>query len=262
MIQEYLINGPTESIYKDAMDELREQRRDVLKEYQDIAQLVIASFSIENQMKYDAVMPVRVMGYDHSSYRWQIDRKKQLHPVVTLVLNFSDERWEDNKSLHQMLKLTEEWKTYVQDYKIHVFDIAFLEEAVIEKFQSDFKMVARFFKDRRLGKDSFKENETILKHAEEFLDFLFIFTKDQLYKDSMSKVRRAVENGEEIKMCWVAQSHLEEGRQIGLAEGREQEAIFTARMMFRNGLSMELVSACVQHLSTEKLQQICEEEKN
>lgn len=53
-------------------------------------------------------------------------------------------------------------------------------------------------------------------------------------------------------MCWVAQSHLE--------EGRNEEAILTARMMFRNGLSMEMVSACVQRLSPEKLQEIYREE--
>lgn len=270
---EFLSDGATVSVYKDADDILWEQGRDVIKEYQDNTQLVITSLGIENQTKYDPVMPVRVMGYDYGSYRQQLDQKKPLHPVVTLVLNFSDERWENNRSLHQALQVSKEWEIYVQDYKIHIVDVAFLEDEIIDKFQSDFKQVARFFKDRRLGRDSFKGNETVLTYAEEFLDFLFIFTKEQTYKNNILKVRSAVEKGEKIKMCWVAQSHLEEGRQIGLKEGRiagekegrlagrEEEAILTARMMFRNGLSMEIVAACVQRLSVEKLQEIYRQEQ-
>ena len=252
LLPEFLDDTSTVSVYKDAVDELREQKRDVVKEYLDHTQLAIASFGIENQTKYDPAMPVRMMGYDYGSYRTQLDKKKSMYPGITLVLNFSDDRWEKNKSLHQALNVSKEWESYVQDYKIHVFDIAFLEDEVIEKFQSDFRQVARFFKDRRLGKDTFKENETILKYAEEFLEFLYIFTKDQVYKNSILKVRSATEKGEKIKMCWVAQSHLE--------EGRNEEAILTARMMFRNGLSMEMVSACVQRLSPEKLQEIYREE--
>lgn len=263
--QEYLEDESTVSFYRDAKDVLREQGRDVIKQYRKRAQLAIASLGIENQTKYDIAMPVRVMGYDYGSYRYQIDKKESLHPVVTLVLNFSNERWEKNKSLHQMLQLPDEWKRYVQDYKIHVFDIAFLEDDVIEKFRSDFKMVAQFFKDKRMGKDSFEGNETILNHAEEFLEFLFIFTKDPIYKNSMLMAREAAEKGEKIKMCWVAQSHIEKDRQIGLEEGRmegrEEEAALTARMMFRNGLKMDLVSACVQRLSMEKLLEIYSEEK-
>lgn len=261
LLQEQLINGPTVSIYKDAADELREQGRDIFKIYQNSTWLVIASLGIENQTKYDAVIPIRVMGYDYSSYRMQIDQKKPLYPVITLVLNFSKERWENNKSLHQMLKLSNEWKAYVQDYKIHVFDIAFLEDDVIEKFQSDFKMVAQFFKNKRIGKDPFEGNEAILQHAEEFLELLAVFTGDQKYVNSVPAVRKAKEKGEKIKMCWVIESHIERGRKLGLEEGREQAEMLTARMMFRNGLSMGMVSACIQHLTEEQLQKISEEEQ-
>jgi len=39
----------------------------------------------------------------------------------------------------------------IQDYKVKVVDVAFLDDAVIERFTSDFKLVAKFFKSRRLG---------------------------------------------------------------------------------------------------------------
>ena len=289
---EYLKNGPTLSLYKAAAGTLREQGRDVAKEYHNEAQFVIASFGIENQSYYDATMPVRIMGYDYGSYRQQIDKGSMpLHPVITLVLNFSNDRWKKNKSLHQMLKLSEEWKAYVQDYKIFVFDIAYLEDETIDRFQSDFKLVARFFKDRRLHQDSFTGNNTIIKHAEAFMELLSVFTSDSIYQENIPAIRREKEAGKEIPMCWVVESHIEKGRLIGLEEGkligyqsgkedgilagreegrlagheegrlagREEEACLTARMLFKNNASMELVSTCIPHLSPEKLMEIYEQ---
>lgn len=77
LLPEFLDDTSTVSVYKDAVDELREQKRDVVKEYLDHTQLAIASFGIENQTKYDPAMPVRVMGYDYGSYRTQLDKKNR-----------------------------------------------------------------------------------------------------------------------------------------------------------------------------------------
>ena len=190
-----------------------------------------------------------------------------------------------------MLKLSEEWKAYVQDYKIFVFDIAYLEDETIDRFQSDFKLVARFFKDRRLHQDSFTGNNTIIKHAEAFMELLSVFTSDSIYQENIPAIRREKEAGKEIPMCWVVESHIEKGRLIGLEEGkligyqsgkedgilagreegrlagheegrlagREEEACLTARMLFKNNASMELVSTCIPHLSPEKLMKIYEQ---
>ena len=68
--------------------------------------------------------------------------------MITIVLNFSMKRWTSGKSLHEILKIPKELKPYVQDYKIYVFDIAFLDDDVINTFTSDFKAVARFFRQK------------------------------------------------------------------------------------------------------------------
>ena len=68
------------------------------------------------------------------------------------------------------MEIPDEFKPYVQDYKVEVFDIAFLEDDVIELFTSDFKLIAKFFKYKRLGKYDFWGNEAI-KHVQEFIDF-------------------------------------------------------------------------------------------
>lgn len=109
------------------------------------------------------------MNYDASAYKSQVfdlkssskqtnQKRKRIYPVITIVLNFSEKEWKTSRSLHDMMALPSDLAKYVQDYKINVFDVAFLEDDVIEKFTSDFKAVARFFKDKRLRLEA---NDTI-----------------------------------------------------------------------------------------------------
>ena len=102
---QYLKASATESTYKSETKEQRGQYRDVLKEYTDSCLLEIGSLGIENQSTLDNYMPVRIMGYDYTKYRSQIDRKKYpILPVITIVLNFSNKPWKENKSLHSIMK--------------------------------------------------------------------------------------------------------------------------------------------------------------
>ncbi len=77
-----------------------------------------------------------------------------------------------------MMQLPEKLKSYVEDYKIKVYDIAFLSDNVIEKFTSDFKFVARFFKDRRLKKNTLRKDEMAkIRHVEALKDAYSSFEK-------------------------------------------------------------------------------------
>ena len=148
--KEMLEFGPTESIYKSETGDLKDQRRDVLKYYLGSG-LLLSSYGIENQSEVERFMPVRVLGYDYATYRNCLTNKKLLAPVITIVLNFSDKRWSEPVSLCELMEIPDKMRPFVQDYRIKVFDIAYLEDEVIESFTSDFKIVAKFFKAKRLG---------------------------------------------------------------------------------------------------------------
>lgn len=213
--QQYLRISSTESIYKAENGVYREQLRDVLKEYTDSCLLEIGSLGIENQSTLDDYISVRVMGYDYAKYRSQIDRKKYpLLPVITIILNFSDKPWNTSKSLYNIMTISDEFKSYVQDYKVKVFDIAFLEDEVIESFTSDFKLIAKFFKNKRLGKQNLFEDDKI-NHVQEFIDFLAVFTNDQRYKDIKTKLIEIEKEGRPVRMCNVAQALEEKGIEKG-----------------------------------------------
>lgn len=90
--EEYLQPASTETIYKAAEGNVRNQQRDIAKKYV-VDGAVHYVFGIENQSEVDDDMPVRVMGYDYGNYRKMVDDEKDASQVVTIVLNFSEDRW-------------------------------------------------------------------------------------------------------------------------------------------------------------------------
>lgn len=218
-----IIDGPTESIYK-AEEKDKEQRRDTFK-YYDVGNkgilFCVAAYGIENQSTIDNVMPVRIMNYDASAYKSQVfglkssskqtnQKRKRIYPVITIVLNFSEKEWKTSRSLYDMMALPSDLAKYVQDYKINVFDVAFLEDDVIEKFTSDFKAVARFFKDKRLRLEA---NDTIeIKHPAEIADLFSVFTGDEGYRDAVPNVIKKKEKGEVITVCTYTETIRDSGK--------------------------------------------------
>lgn len=212
--------GPTESIYKMDDNEPHDQRRDVLKRYYDTA-FRISSFGIENQSKFDKMMPFRIMNYDSATYMGQIKGKgkPKVLPVVTIVLNFSARKWKNANSLYDVLNIPDELKKYVSNYEIRVYDIAFLDDNTINNFKSDFRLVAKFLKAKRLNKiDQFfaEEGAVELDHIYELLAMLSAITKDANYKNIAPALLEKVKKGGKVYMCEVATKLKEEGKEEGL----------------------------------------------
>lgn len=129
---------------------IHELERDVAKLWQE-GNVQIALCGLENQTKSERDMPLRVIGYDGNSYRAQLlnPEKRQRYPVLTLVLYFGMERWNQPKNLKKLLNIPKELDEYINDYKINVFEIAWLKEEQVNQFQSDFRIVADYFVQMR-----------------------------------------------------------------------------------------------------------------
>lgn len=125
---------------------LHGQERDTVKEWKH-GQVRIASIGFENQTDTDSMMPLRVIGYDGAAYRAQLDAKDNVRPVVTVVLYFGAEhRWNASKSLLECMEVPPALKPHVNDYRLNVFEAAWLDDDVIAKFRSDFRIVAEFLR--------------------------------------------------------------------------------------------------------------------
>lgn len=141
------------SYYKMDGKKVRGQERDVAKFWKN-GEIRLSLIGLENQMKAERSMPLRVIGYDGAAYRSQLNKKgkKRYYPVISLVLYFGTKRhWKKNRSLRDVVIVPDELGRFVSDYKINVFELAWLTDDQIQAFKSDFHEVALFLRSLRTG---------------------------------------------------------------------------------------------------------------
>lgn len=240
----------TKSMFK-ADGKIHEQERDVSKFWKN-GEIRISILGIENQTAQDSDMPLRVISYDGASYKQQLlDNKnqKKRYPVATLVLYFgTEEKWSKEKHLYDCFEVPEKLKPFVNDYKINVFNIAFLSPKTIAMFKSDFKIIAEYFRAKRLNQ-KYKGSKEKLKHANETLKMFSALTGD----DSFEKVYNEgnFKKGG-ITMCDVVERIRNDGRTEGRTE--EQERIIM-NLIESNAGTIEQIAAWVK-LPVKEVQKI------
>ena len=239
----------TKSMFK-ADGKIHEQERDVSKFWKN-GEIRISILGIENQTAQDSDMPLRVISYDGASYKQQLLDKKQKkrYPVATLVLYFgTEEKWSKAKHLYDCFEIPEKLKPFVNDYKINVFNIAFLSPKTIAMFKSDFKIIAEYFRAKRLNQ-KYKGSKEKLKHANETLKMFSALTGDnsfeKVYNESNSK-----KGG--ITMCDVVKRIRDDGRTEGILEGK---ADVIRKMLDANALTIEQI-ADILKLPVKEVQKI------
>lgn len=243
----------TKSMFK-ADGKIHEQERDVSKFWKN-GEIRISILGIENQTAQDSDMPLRVISYDGASYKQQLldKNQKKRYPVATLVLYFgTEEKWAKAKHLYDCFEVPEKLKPFVNDYKINVFNIAFLSPKTIAMFKSDFKIIAEYFRAKRLNQKYIGSKEK-LKHANETLKMFSALTGD----DSFEKVYNEgnFKKGG-ITMCDVVERIRNDGRTEGRIEGRteEQERIIM-NLIESNAGTIEQIAAWVK-LPVKEVQKI------
>ena len=209
-----------ESAVKDSMfkadGKIHQQERDVSKFWKN-GEIRISILSFENQTNPDKDMPLRVISYDGASYKQQLlDKKaKQRYPVATIVLYFgTKEKWSTPKNLFGCFNVPEELKPFVNDYKINVFNIAWLSNKTIDMFQSDFKIVAKYFQSIRVKKN-YKGSTEEIKHVDALLKMLSALTGDNSFEEIYNVVN--LKKGG-VTMCEVVEKIKNEGVLAGKAE--------------------------------------------
>ena len=235
----------TKSMFK-ADGKIHEQERDVSKFWKN-GEIRISILGIENQTAQDSDMPLRVISYDGASYKQQLLDKKQKkrYPVATLVLYFgTEEKWSKAKHLYDCFEVPEKLKPFVNDYKINVFNIAFLSPKTIAMFKSDFKIIAEYFRAKRLNQ-KYKGSQEKLKHANETLKMFSALTGDnsfeKVYNEGNSK-----KGG--ITMCDVVERIRNDGR----TEGQER---IIMNLIESNAGTIEQIAAWVK-LPVKEVQKI------
>ena len=191
-----------------------------------------ACIGFENQTASDPDMPLRVMGYDGAEYRAQLlgeNDSGNRYPVVTLVLYFGHEKpWNGPLSLKERLNIPAEFEPYVNDYKINLFQIAYLTREQVELFQSDFKVVADYFVQKRENGDYVPSSQE-LTHVQETLQLLSIMTNDNRFEEAYNTTTDSKKGGTR-NMCEV----LDKVENRGKAEGENKMASLMKMLFDQN----------------------------
>ena len=221
ILPESLENTQVHSQYKAEDGKVHELERDVAKYWKD-KKVELAICGIENQSSVEKNMPFRIVGYDGASYRSQLlEERKEILPVMTIVLYFGTNRhWYGKKNIKGLMKIPEELNDYINDYEMKVFEIAWLTEAEIDRFHSDFKIVANFFVQKRKNKNYIPDDPTEIRHVDEVLKLLQVMTSDERYQMIFNR-KKGVHS-----MCDVAERlekmGIEKGLKQGIGEGIKQ----------------------------------------
>lgn len=182
--------------YYKADGKLHEIERDIAKRWKN-GNIRVACIGFENQTAADPDMPLRVIGYDGAEYRAQLlaeNPASRRYPVVTLVLYFGYERpWNGPLSLKERMDIPEELEAYVNDYRINLFQIAYLTQEQVQNFQSDFRIVADYFVQKREKGDYVPSTQEIT-HVQETLQLLSVMTNDRRFEEIYNE-RNRVEGG-------------------------------------------------------------------
>ncbi|MBE5926024.1 MAG: transposase [Lachnospiraceae bacterium] len=247
------------SQYKATDYKIHEQERDVFKLWNNKSVNSVL-IGIENQTKSDKNMPFRVMGYDGASYRSQLLKKravrkggkkitvlcKRRFPLITMILFFGDKAWSGSKNLADSFvpklpenKIAEKISKYVSDYRINVFDIGNLREEDIEKFRSDFKLVAEYFVNVRCSNSDYVPSGKSIVHVDEFLKLMSVLTGDKRYEEYIDLYTEEEKRGGKVNMCKILDARESKGRKEGRTEG-EQRVLELISKLVAEGKSNEI----------------------
>lgn len=261
--------------------------RDLLKvrKNSSVHGLEFAILGIENQSRIHYAMPMRIMGYDYSSYKRQYDnnaakyraketasqtdgltpdnssnemvsantpdkldpneflsrmkRTDKFSPVITIVIYYGEEPWDGARSLHEMLNIPNEFKKYVNDYKMLLIEARNPDLIFHNSDNIDFFNLMGIILNKNLSHKEARQ-EAILYSEEHQTDKSVIMaiagaTNIKINFNSFEKGDSAMctlfdEIAKEAEMKGKIESRTEgkiEGRTEGKIEGKAEEIIET-----------------------------------
>ena len=218
---------------------------DVSKIYKN-SNLTLALLNIENQSTEDRDMPFRIIGYEGAKYNSQlISGSNARYAVATLVLNFNTKkRWSTPKSIKESLKnkYPIELDEYINDYKVNVIDVAFMDKEDIEKLNSDFKAVAKYYYLKRNNIEDFEElGDCNLKYPVQTFATMKALTGDSRFEIAYNDYVETHKDDKEVTMEKILDDLINKG----ISEGKELQAKETAINLKNMNMDEETIAKAV-----------------
>ena len=222
---------------------------DVSKIYKN-SNLTLALLNIENQSTEDSDMPFRIIGYEGAKYNSQlISGSDARYAIATLVLNFNTKkRWSTPKSIKESLKnkYPIELDEYINDYKVNVIDVAFMDKEDIEKLNSDFKAVAKYYYLKRNNIEDFEElGECNLRYPVQTFATMKALTGDSRFETAYNDYVETHKDDKGVTMEKILDTIEARGEARGEAKGKELQAKETAINLKNMNMDEETIAKAV-----------------
>lgn len=219
--KENLLPAPTESIYTSGENRLRNQLQDVVK-YEMAGERIRAQYMIANQSAPDVKMVLRKAGYTGGGYREQYEGKvMDMYPIIEMILYWGREHWEKQPGIHELCcgKVPEELRKYVDDIRVHIWEMRYLPQEVRERFHSDMRIVLDYLAE---GNNLRSDQKVVHKAALIRMINVLSGEEDSTTESAILKEMNIREE-DEITMCELFEQYVRMGKREGRQEGRQEE---------------------------------------
>lgn len=209
--KENLMPAPTESIYTTVGNELRNQLQDVTK-YEMAEGQIKAQYMIANQTTMDAKIVLRKAGYTGGGYREQYEGKvTDTYPIIEMILYWGREHWEKRLGIHELCceKVPEELRKYVDDIKIHVWEMRHLPREVRERFHSDMRIVLDYLAEG----NSYQSGQKVIHKAALIRMLNVLSGEDDAVDEAAILQEMNIREEDEITVCELFEQYVRKGKQ-------------------------------------------------
>lgn len=219
--EEQLEPAPTETLYRSKNGDLRNQFHDVSK-YQVVNGKKQVQYTLENEVSMKRKTILRKVGYSGAVYREQYERKEE-YPFVGLLLYWGKGKWKQPVSLHELFAnrmLSEELWEFVDEFKLHVYNMRSLPKKIRVLFKSDMRLVVDYLAEGM----NYIPGKQKVRHVEAFLNMMHEITGDDRYLNVLGPLLEAEKEGVEITMCEILDGFIEKGISQGISQGENHFA--------------------------------------
>ena len=217
---ENLLSAPTETIYQ-GMEKQRSQYEDLCK-YEMADGKVNIMYLIANQSRTDGKMLLRKAGYVGGVYREQYEGKTQnIFPVIEFVLYWGYPRWKSSRNIRRLFgrrKLDSETWNYIDELRLHVFEMRYLPEETRELFQSDMRIVVDF-----LAEGNGYRSQRKIVHKAALIRMIKVLSGETDMEGIEAWMEgQGIREEDEVTVCELFDQYVRQGRAEGIVEGRAE----------------------------------------
>lgn len=203
--------APTETFYSGSSGKIKNQLQDVSK-YEMAEDRIRMQYNIENETKQHRKMLLRKAGYEGGIYRSQYEGKT-VYPVASIVLYWGKRPWRSPCSMHRLMgdSISKETEEYIDDIKLHVYEMAKLPLEIRKCFKSDMRIIVDYLAEG----SNYRPSDHRVVHIDALLRLLRALTGDARYEEMIAAIQDR-ERKEGITMCELLDKYENRGIQKGI----------------------------------------------